>query len=76
MVAVTTSVPGSDGVTLLPPVIDATVSSGDLTAQEIVWLVAVPGSTVPLRVISVPFVPVVGIPVMLVTATKLAFTVK
>ena len=57
------------------PLILAPVVPALATLHVIVLLVALEGSTIPVRVSGVPAVALVGMPVMFVTATKAALTV-
>ena len=66
MVALTVTVPAAVAFRVFP----LTVAEPLTTDQAIVLLVAVAGSTVPVRVNAVPAVAVVATPVMSVTATK------
>ena len=70
MVAVSTRVPSVVAVTLLSVSIVVIPAPGVLTVQTIVLLLALLGSTVPVRVSGIPTVPVGGTPVMSVTGTK------
>ena len=70
MVAVTMAVPAPVVFKVLPLLILAPVVPALLTDQTIVWLVALLGVTVPLKVRGVPTVAVVGTLVIPDTATK------
>ena len=69
MVAVTVTLPAAVAVSVLP-LMAAPVVPALFTDHTIVWLVALAGATVPVRVRELPTVPAVGTPEILVTATK------
>jgi hypothetical protein len=71
IVPVTTTIPDAVVFNLLPSVIVAPVVPAVFTDHAIVLFVALAGLTVPVKVTTVFFTPLVGTPLIEVTATKL-----
>ena len=61
---------------MLPPEIEPPAVLGVITLHVMVLLVALLGTTVPVRVSGMPAVAAVGTPVMLVTGTKSVAVLK
>ena len=74
IVAVTVTVPAAVVFKMFPMIL-APVVPALLTVHAMVLLVALDGTTVPTRVMAATAVPVVGMPMMLVTGTKLLLIV-
>ena len=68
-VAVTVTVPPAVVLRVLPLMV-APVAPALFTDHAMVLFVALEGSTVPVRAMGVPAMPLVGTPVIFVTATK------